>query len=391
MSELYVYSVEKILFVTNDFPPQSGGIETFIEGLIRQSPRGSVVVHASTRGDIELQENYDRQIFDELEVIVVRDRQRILLPTPGLLTRVAGTLHAHSIKSVVFGASVPLGLLAPALRKRGVQKMVAITHGHEVWWSKLPLFSHMLRAVGRNVDHLTYLGSFTERAISRALDQSDRKKLTHLPPGVDIDRFHPGPKVHQILERYGLANKSLILSVGRLVQRKGHDVLIEAMALIREKHPHAHLVIAGAGNYRKKLEKLAKESRANSAITFLGRTPYDELPDLFRSADIFASPTRERFGGLEVEGLGIVFLEASASGLPVIAGDSGGSRDAVQEGRRALVVDGRGVQEVARALDQLLSNPTHAQEMGARGRDWMETQWSWQVIGQRFRALLELN
>ncbi len=383
--------MEKILFVTNDFPPQSGGIETFIEGLIRQLPKGSVVVHTSTRGDLAAQEDYDQKIFDELAVVVVRDRQKILLPTPGLLNRVAGTLHAHSIKSVVFGASVPLGLLASPLRKRGVRKIVAITHGHEVWWSKLPLFSHLLRIVGRSVDYLTYLGSFTQRAITRALAHSDRQKLTHLPPGVDIERFQPGPKANHILERYGLESKSVILCVGRLVQRKGQDVLIKAMALIRHKHPHAHLVIAGTGNYRKKLEKLAEQSGVNSAITFIGRIPFDELPDLFRSADIFASPTRDRFAGLEVEGLGIVFLEASASGLPVIAGDSGGSPDAVQEGSTALVVDGRDVQGVATALDHLLSNPTHAQMMGAQGRTWMESQWSWQVIGQRFRTLLELN
>ena len=130
------YNVEKILFVTNDFPPQSGGIQTFIEGLIYQLPPESVVVHTSSQSSEGEQTRYDQEIFHQLGAIVVRDRQRILLPTPGLRARVAGTIHAHSIKTVVFGASVPLGLLAPSLRRLGVTRMVALTHGHEVWWSK---------------------------------------------------------------------------------------------------------------------------------------------------------------------------------------------------------------------------------------------------------------
>ena len=382
MSEPYVYNVAKILFVTNDFPPQSGGIQTFIEGLIRQLPKDSVVVHASSQRPLADQEIFDQRIYEERGVVVVRDRQKILLPTPALGNRVAGTIHAHGIKTVVFGASVPLGLLAPKLRKLGIEKMVAITHGHEVWWSKLPFFAQALKRVARNVDYLTYLGSFTKSAISKAIDSKDERKLIHLPPGVDIDSFHPG-------ERH--SKRKIILCVGRLVQRKGQDVLIHAMVHIREKHPDAHLLIAGVGKYQVKLRALAAKLGVSDCITFAGRIPHGELPELFRSADIFASPTRDRFGGLEVEGLGIVYLEASASGIPVVAGASGGSPDAVQAGVTGLVVDGRDVAEVARALDELLSDSAKRKAMGARGREWMEREWSWQVIGARFRNLLQVN
>lgn len=379
----------KILFITNDFPPQSGGIQTFVEGLIRQLPKDSVVVHASSYKDQAVQERYDENIFEQLGVVVVRDRRRILLPTLGLRNRVAGTIHAHAINTVVFGASVPLGLLAPSLRKNGVRKIVALTHGHEVWWAKLPLFRHLLRRVARNVDHLTYLGAFTREALAKAIDKRDHQKLTALPPGVDTSNFQPGQKSAALQAKYGVTDKQVILCVGRLVQRKGQDILIKAMAQIHSRQPNAQLLIAGTGNYEKQLRALAARERVETRVSFLGRVTYEELPELFRLADIFASPTRDRFRGLEVEGLGIVYLEASASGVPVIAGDSGGSPDAVQQGVTGVVVNGRNVEHVATALNTFLDSPLERQQMGASGRKWMETQWSWPVIGARFRRLLE--
>jgi phosphatidylinositol alpha-1,6-mannosyltransferase len=385
------FNVEKILFVTNDFPPQSGGIQTFIEGLIYQLPPESVVVHTSSQSSEVEQTRYDQEIFHQLGAIVVRDRQRILLPTPGLRARVAGTIHAHSIKTVVFGASVPLGLLAPSLRRLGVTRMVALTHGHEVWWSKVPLFSHLLRRVARSVDVLTYLGSFTKSAISAALDARDLSKLMALPPGVDIENFHPGDKSEELLKRYGLSGKLIILCVGRLVQRKGQDALIKALSKVRGQFPNAQLVIAGSGNYEERLRALAKKEGVAQSVSFLGRVPFEDLPALFRSADIFASPTRERFAGLEVEGLGIVYLEASASGVPVIAGDSGGSPDAVQQDVTGKVVAGSDIDGLAKALTELLADAQLRAQMGSAGRLWMESQWSWQVIGARFRHLLQLN
>ena len=383
--------MEKILFVTNDFPPQSGGIQTFIEGLIHQLPPESVVVHTSSQSSEAEQARYDQEIFHQLGAIVVRDRQRILLPTPGLRARVAGTIHAHSIKTVVFGASVPLGLLAPSLRRLGVTRIVALTHGHEVWWSKVPLFSHLLRRVARSVDVLTYLGSFTRAAISAALDTRDLSKLVALPPGVDIENFHPGDKSEELLKRYGLSGKLIILCVGRLVQRKGQDVLIKALSKVRGQFPNAQLVIAGSGNYEERLRALAKQEGVAQSVSFLGRVPFGDLPALFRSADIFASPTRERFAGLEVEGLGIVYLEASASGVPVVAGDSGGSPDAVQQDVTGKVVAGSDIDGLANALTELLADAQLRARMGSAGRLWMESQWSWQVIGARFRHLLQVD
>lgn len=383
--------MKKILFVTNDFPPQSGGIETFIEGLIKSLPFGSVVVHASRYSNDQAAEAFDEKLLEEYGVVVVRDRQRILLPTPRLISRIEGTIHAHQPSAVVFGASVPLGLMAGRLRKAGVSRIVAITHGHEVWWAKVPLFSSLLRKVAKEVDYLTYLGQFTANAISRAIRPIDRGKLRHLPPGVDVELFHPGPKSEELLSRYSLHGKMIILCVGRLVQRKGQDQLISAMPEIARLHPSAHLLLVGSGHYEKKLKALARRKGVEERVSFLGRVPYRELPEHFRLADLFASPTRDRFAGLEVEGLGIVYLEASSSGIPVIAGNSGGSPDAVRAEGSGLVVDSRDERKIIEVIDYLLRDEKKRLAMGVQGRQWMEAEWSWLAIGARFRSLLEMN
>ena len=191
-----------------------------------------------------------------------------------------------------------------------------------------------------------------------------------------------------MLDRYHLEGKKIILCAGRLVQRKGQDVLIDALSILRQRDQNVHLLIVGAGNYEKALRARVEKLNLNSSVTFAGRIEYHELPDHFRLADIFASPTRDRFGGLEVEGLGIVYLEASASGIPVLAGNSGGAPDAVQDGRTGLVRDGRSVEIIAETLQELLENHNLRSEMGKQGREWMEREWSWAVIGARFRTLL---
>jgi phosphatidylinositol alpha-1,6-mannosyltransferase len=391
MSGQCVYSVEKVLFITNDFPPQSGGIETFIAGLIAQLPKDSVVVQTSRQDNLDGQEEYDQKIFDNHGVVVVRDRQKILLPTRNLRKRVAGTIHAHSIKTVVFGASVPLGLLAPSLRKLGVQRIVAITHGHEVWWSKVPIFSNALRKVAKHVDYMTHLGEFTKGQIAKALNPSDIRKLISLPPGVDIHHFTPGVKPEYLMDRYGLAKKKVILCLGRIVQRKGQDVLIDAMVTLQETNPEAVLLIVGTGNYERTLHRKVLKLNLENSVKFLGRIPYHELPDHLRLADIFASPTRDRFGGLEVEGLGIVYLEASAAGVAVLAGSSGGAPDAVQQGITGFIVNGRDRGEITRSLREMLDNSARTAHMGEQGREWMEREWSWEIIGARFRSLLDLD
>lgn len=380
--------MSKTLFVTNDFGPRAGGIETFVMGLIERLPKNSVVVYTSRQ---DATEKYDAAWLQDYGVVVIRDRSKVLLPTPRVAWKLRRVIAKNRPAAVCFGAAAPLGLLAPTLRRAGIKRIVSLTHGHEVWWAKVFPFSLALRRIGSRVDVLTYLGDFTHQAISRALTPQAAKAMVKIAPGIDIDHFAPlsADSPPETLRRdLGLVEKSLIVSVGRLVHRKGQDRLIESLALVRIRIPNVHLLLVGEGPYRKTLEELAKKYRVGDAVTFIGRVQYAQLPAYIRCGDVFAMPSRSRFAGLEVEGLGIVYLEASACGLPVIAGNSGGAPDAVLPGITGLVVDGTKTAEIAAAVIGVLSDPVQAERMGRAGRDWIVDQWSWDYWAARFRTLL---
>lgn len=387
VSYLFVASsMSKILFVTNDFGPRAGGIESFILGLIERLPKNCVTVYTSSQGDTS---EYDQNWLREFGVNVIRDRAKILLPTPRVAQAVGRLVKKSGIEVACFGAATPLGLLAPTLRGSGVQRIVSLTHGHEVWWARVFPFSWALRRIGDSVDVLTFLGEFTHRKISSALSKKAAAAMVQIAPGIDSVIFAPRKVSDEFLSSHNLLNKRVILCVGRLVQRKGQDRLIEALGLIRTAVPSAHLLIVGEGAYRSALEKIANRNGLTDAVTFVGKVSLAELPTFFSAGEVFAMPSRSRFGGLEIEGLGIVYLEASSCGLPIVAGNSGGAPDAVLDGVTGIVVDGTNVGEIARAIIELLSDPVRAQRMGKAGRQWVADQWSWESWSEKFRKLLQ--
>lgn len=376
---------KKILLVTNDFGPRTGGIETFVIGLLERISDHEVTVFTSQQGDTS---EYDQQWFEKFGVRVIRDRSKILLPSWRVSRAVKEVVASHNIEIVVFGAAAPLALMSSALRKSGVKKIIALTHGHEVWWAKIFPFNFAIKRIGKSVDHLTYLGEFTRQAISKALTDKSAKEMVKIAPGIDTAHFIPQPDAMQKRKDLGLQDKKIIISVGRLVHRKGQDKLIEAMPNVLRKIPNAHLLIVGVGPYKNHLEKLVNKLSLKEDVTFAGRIMYDRLPSYLSAADLFAMPSRSRFFGLEVEGLGIVYLEASACGIPVLAGNSGGAPDAVLEGVTGLCVDGTNVAEIASALIEICSDAERASHMGAAGRNWIVDQWRWDIWSKEFNALL---
>jgi phosphatidylinositol alpha-1,6-mannosyltransferase len=278
------------------------------------------------------------------------------------------------------GAAAPLGLLAKPL---DLARSVASTHGHEVGWAMLPGARQVLRRIGRDVDVVTYLGNYTRRRLAPVVPRLER-----LPSGVDTALFRPGAGGEEVRRRHGLADRPVVVCVSRLVPRKGQDVLIRALPAIRRRVPDAALLCVGGGPYLQTLQRLARENGVEDAVVLTGSVPWAELPAHYDAGDVFAMPCRTRRGGLEVEGLGIVFLEASAAGLPVVAGRSGGSPDAVLEGETGLVIDGTSVATVADAVAALLEDPQRSRAMGAAGRAWVEKEWRWDVLAQRLRTLL---
>ena len=380
-------SVSRILCVTNDFGPRAGGIETFVIGLIQRLPFASVIVYTSAQDDSQ---DYDQKWLAEFGVEVVRDKAKILLPTPGVAYCVNALTRERKIETVFFGAAAPLGLLAKGLRRSGVTHIVALTHGHEVWWSKVWPFTMAMKSISRHVNHLTYLGEFTQNAIAKSVTRKAAAAMVKIAPGIDTNHFAP-VDASQLREELGLTQKKVIVSVGRLVHRKGQDVLIEAMPTILRSVPDAHILMVGQGPYRSYLENRAKTLGITENITFIGRIEYQALPRYICVGDLFVMPSRSRLAGLEVEGLGIVYLEASACALPVIAGNSGGAPDAVLDGETGFVVDGTSVADVATAVVELLEDPKRSKEMGIRGRNWIIQEWQWDMWSQRFAELLKVN
>ncbi|WP_405947406.1 glycosyltransferase family 4 protein [Streptomyces prunicolor] len=380
--------MRKTLIVTNDFPPRPGGIQAFLHNMALRLEPERLVVYASTwkrgREGAEATAAFDA----EQPFTVVRDATTMLLPTPAATRRAVGLLREHGCTAVWFGAAAPLGLMAPALRKAGAERLVATTHGHEAGWAQLPAARQLLGRIGESTDTITYLGEYTRSRIARAVSPEAAARMVQLPPGVDEKVFHPGSGGAEVRERLGLTDRPVVVCVSRLVPRKGQDTLILAMPRILARQPDAVLLIVGGGPYEKELRRLARETGVTDSVRFTGAVPWAELPAHYGAGDVFAMPCRTRRGGLDVEGLGIVYLEASATGLPVVAGDSGGAPDAVLDGETGWVVRGGSPEEVADRIVALLADPELRQNMGERGRRWVEERWRWDLLAEKLRGLL---
>jgi len=377
-------SRRKILLVTNDLGPRSGGIETFIHGLLETLDGSQIVILTSAQeGGLD----FDKELNRKFGLIVYRDRSKVLLPTPRVIRRAKELMRAHEATTIWFGAAAPLALMAPNLRRAGAKRIIALTHGHEVWWAKLPLFNLAMRRIGNSSDVLTYLGPYTKSTIAKSVGK--KVSLVQIAPVISTEHFQPGSKPADLIEKYEIGVRPTLLCVGRLVHRKGQDRLIEAMRKIKVEIPDALLLFVGSGPREAHLRNLIRKFGLENDVKLLGRITYDQLPKHFLLGDVFVSPSRSRLGGLEVEGLGIVYLEASSSGLPVIAGNSGGAPDAVLNNKTGIVVDGNDIDEISRACILLLNNSDLAEEFGSAGRIWAVENWNWNYWGSEFKAVLE--
>ncbi|MCV7170171.1 glycosyltransferase family 4 protein [Mycobacterium manitobense] len=373
----------RVLLVTNDFPPRRGGIQAYLEELVAQlvaAGSHTLTVYAPTWSGSQ---DYDRAAGYE----VVRHPTTLMLPEPSVATRMRALIRRLDIETVWFGAAAPLALLAPLARRAGAGRVLASTHGHEVGWSMLPVARTALRRIGDGTDVVTYVSQYTRGRFASAFGPA--AALEHLPPGVDTDRFTPDSAARaELRARYGLADRPVVVCLSRLVPRKGQDMLIRALPEVRRRVPGAALVIVGGGPHRDALEQLAVRHGVTDHVVFTGGVPAAELPAHHAMADVFAMPCRTRGAGLDVEGLGIVYLEASATGVPVVAGRSGGAPETVRDGQTGTVVDGRDIDEIASAVSDLLADPVRAAAMGAAGRSWVVDQWQWRTQGRRLAGLL---
>jgi phosphatidyl-myo-inositol dimannoside synthase len=374
--------VARTLLVTNDFPPRTGGIQRYLLELATRLPDDALAVYAPAWPGCAA--------FDaHLPFAVHRHPTSLMVPEPTVAVRAVRLARAHAADTVWFGAAAPLALLGPRLRRTaGVARVLASSHGHEVGWSMLPGARQAVRRIGRDADVVTTVSRYTRGRVAAAFGPSAALEL--LPPGIDVDRFRPDAGARAaVRRRHGIGEAPVVTCVSRLVARKGQDVLIRALPHIRQRVPGTRLLLVGGGPDAERLRALAAAHGVTGAVTFAGPVADADLAAYHAAGDVFTLPCRTRGRGLDVEGLGIVLLEAAASGLPVVAGSSGGAPETVREGRTGHVVDGRELRALVDVLVGLLADPDRAAAMGAAGRAWMRAEWGWADRAARLSALLD--
>ncbi len=368
----------KHLLVTNDFPPKIGGIQSLLWEWWRRLPPESFAVLTSP---------YDGAAeFDRAQPFhIERTREPVLLPHPWMVRRIDDMARRVGAELVVLDPALPLGLVGPSLRL----PYDVVLHGAEVTVpGRLPVSKQTLGHVLRRARHVVAAGGYPAAEAEHAAGRS--LPITVVPPGVDVERFRPLDDTERLEARahFGLpADAEVIVAISRLVPRKGFDTAIRAAAVLAHRRPGLILAVSGSGRDEQRLRRLAADLRA--PVRFLGRVSNEDLPRLYGCADIYSMLCRNRWGGLEQEGFGIVFVEAAACAVPQVAGDSGGAAEAVADGETGIVVHRPDdVDEVVAAYTALLDDPARARAMGRAGRERAVRDFSYDVLAQRLgRAL----
>jgi len=371
----------KHLLVTNDYPPKIGGIQNLLWEWWRRLPPDRFAVLTSP---------YDGAVeFDaEQAYRIERVPEPVLLPHPFMVKRVNELAADFGAELVVLDPAVPLGLIGPSLDL----PYDVVLHGAEVTVpGRLPGTKQGLAHVLRNARHVIAAGQYSLDEANRAAGRE--LPATVVPPGVDVERFRPLTADERVEARrdFGLpVDGQVIVGVSRLVPRKGFDTAIRAVAEMRASHPDLVLAIAGSGRDDTRLRRLAAD--LDAPVEFLGRVGHDDLPRVFGCGDLFTMICRKRWGGLEQEGFGIVFVEAAACGVPQVAGESGGAAEAVEHGSTGLVVDPPGgehaVRDTAAVFSRLLDDDPLRAEMGRTSRRRAVDEFSYDVLAARLGAAL---
>jgi phosphatidylinositol alpha-1,6-mannosyltransferase len=372
------------LLVTNDFPPKVGGIQAYLWELWRRLDPSTFAVLTATSDP-------SAAVFDrrqaERGVRIERVKGRVLAPTPQLVRRIRQAAARVGADLVVLDPAFPLGIIGPRL---GIPYAVLL-HGAEVAIpGRLPVTRPVIAHVLRHSVLAVSAGGYPAAEAARALRRGTMPPVVEIPPGVDLDRFHPLDPQERTKVRADLGlppDGPLVVGVSRLVPRKGMDVLIDASARLRTEFPDLTVAISGRG---RDADRLANRIAGSDApVRLLGGVTDDDLPRLVGAADLFCVPCRNRWLGLEQEGFGIVFLEAAAAGVPQVAGASGGVAEAVADGETGLVVTRPAdAGAVARALAHLLADPDRRDVMGQASRRRAEASFDYDRLAPRLAASL---
>lgn len=348
------------LLVTSSFLPGRGGIESYLSELCELVAPRLAVLAASERDG--------KPLPRDLPYETIPGPARMLWPGRAVASAIERECRRLGTGRVVFGTPWPLVLLGPKLRRVALTYSV-IVHGAElVVPAAVPGLNRKVADALSAAEVVLPVSRYTEQRVVELLTSTGRAmpESRVLRAQVDLDRFNPDVDTSVVSERYGLGERPVVLCFGRLVPRKGIDRLIRAMPQVARRVPDAVLLIAGTGPEEGKLRKLARDTDAS--VVFAGRVPDEDAAPVYARADVFALPVADRWFGLEIEGLGVVLLEAAAAGTPCVTGRSGGTPEAVLDGETGFVVDATDEAELVDRIVRLLSDDGLRASMGAAGR-----------------------
>jgi len=377
----------RCLFITSIFPPIHGGSAVVYENICRYAPVNSMAVLAPWRNyqtgeilagwrDFDAAAPYTVHRIELLRPEEMQPRSRLhslwlfLTVDIPLKWRVwrktAQIIRDENINVVCIGELISgswIGLLA---QKFLGCKMINYIHGEEATTTcDYRFFGRKRRKYLHDNDAVVAVSEFTRQVLINQMDL-DPDKIELITNGVDLNKFQPGPRDESLIERYGLKDKRTLLTVGRLIPRKGFDTTIQALPSILKHCPDVHYLIVGSGPYEEQLRSLAAATGMSGHVTFTGRIPDEELAAHYRTCDLFLMPNRE-LSDHDTEGFGLVFLEANACGRAVIGGRAGGAVEAVREGESGLLVDGTKPEELAQAVTRLLTDDSLRRQIETKG------------------------
>ena len=366
----------RTLVLTGHFPPEPGGVQTLVREITCRLPADRLLVVAPAWPGAAA---YDAG----LPFPVVRRRGYLLQrDLPGLVRR-------HGCTAAWIPAAAPFGLFVPALRRAGIGHVVASTQGQELGWLRAAPTRVALRRIAGSVDVLTHLTQHTRTALLPVVERP--QTLHHLPGGVDVATFRPGGGDPTALARLGLAGHPgpTVVCVSRLVRRKGQDRLMQAWPRVLREFPDARLVLVGEGPLQRSLTEAADRAELRGSVRVPGGLPLPDVVACLAAADVFVMPCRDARRGLQTEGLGLAALEASAVGVPVVVGRSGGTAEALVDGVTGVLVCTQEPAAVAEGILGLLRDPQRADRMGRAGHEWVRRAWTWEHSAQQLRRLLD--
>lgn len=365
-----------ILLLTEIFPPTVGGSGVLLQNIYSRVTQATVEVWTPAAGAAA----HDTSSLIVNGVQIDGRFWGVRRPAEMYqhlrLARAIGAAHRRSALVVHCGRAQPEGIPAMLAAFMGGPRFVFWVHGEEVTTALTSReFAWMMTRVHRAATLAIANSHNSARVLEGVGFRPERVRVVH--PGVDASRFSPDVEGAAIRRRFAGPGDILLLSVGRLQRRKGHDVVLAALRLVREQLPNVRYVIVGDGEERQRLETLAHESELSDRVFFEGEVPWAMLPQYFAAADVFVLPTR--VDAHDFEGFGLVFLEAAAAGLPTIGGHGGGVAEAVEEGVTGMLVDGTDPGQLARAIAALAGSHELRQRFGHAGRARAVTQFSWET------------